>query len=278
MDCSWQQLMHCFDPIALSVGSFQITWYALCFLLAWWSAYALFSYFEKKRDEHERLSEPKRERLFWWLLLAAFLGARLGYAFFYAPEYFLHHMSELFIPYDFKEHVWTTLRGMSYHGGLLGVGVGVLYWAKIHEVSWLSLGDKLALVAPVISFFGRIGNFFNQELPGKVTAMDWGMYFPEQVVLRHPVTLYSALLEGIFILGIMLWGQKKFEQKGQLLWLYLFSYGGLRLIIENWREPDPGVSLFLDFFSRGQMLSFGMIFIAFFGWFFYSKRATIEST
>jgi phosphatidylglycerol---prolipoprotein diacylglyceryl transferase len=278
MNCGWQQLMNCIDPIALSIGSFQITWYALCFLMAWWVAYRLFSFFEEKEKAEMSLGQKKRESLFWWLLFAAFLGARLGYALFYAPEYFMQHISELFIPYDFEEHTWTTLHGMSYHGGLLGVGIVVFSWAKIHDESWVSIGDKLAFVAPVVSFFGRVGNFLNQELPGTFTMMEWGMYFPDQIILRHPVTLYSAFFEGVLVFGIMLLARKKLKHKGQLLSLYLFSYGVARLVVEIWREPDPGVALFLDVFSRGQFLSIIMVGVAFFGWFFCSKRATIEST
>lgn len=270
--------MDCFDPIALSVGSFQITWYALCFLLAWVATYRLFSFFERVRNPQERLSQEKIESLFWWLLLTAFMGARLGYALFYAPEYFIHHVSELFVPYDFSTGTWMTLSGMSYHGGLLGVALGGLYWAKKEGISWLYLGDRLALVAPVISLFGRLGNFLNQELPGKVTTLEWGVYFPGQEVLRHPVTLYGVFLEGTFLLVVMYFLQKRCKQEGQVLFGYLFLYGAVRFVIECWREPDPGVGLFLDIFSRGQVLSFVMIGTAIFGWFFYSKRATIEST
>ncbi len=270
--------MNCFDPIALSVGSFTIYWYALFFLLAWVGVSSAFYYFEKQKSSSERIKTEEIEGLFWGLLLCGFVGARLGYVFFYDPSYFAGHPLEIFIPYNFTTHTWTTLRGMSYHGGFLGVALGGFYYARKYKISWQSLGDRLALVAPIGSFFGRLGNFLNQELPGKVTEMGWGMYFPGESVLRHPVTLYSAFLEGIFLFGWMLLWRRIIKREGDLMLWYIFSYGVVRMIVEIWREPDPGVSLLLDVFSRGQLLSLAMIFVAFFGWFFRAKHVSIEST
>jgi phosphatidylglycerol---prolipoprotein diacylglyceryl transferase len=278
MSGMWQNSMMYFDPVAFSIGSFYIYWYALFFLLAWWCSYQTLLYFEKKEDTKKQISRERLEEISWILLLGVFVGARLGYVFFYAPEYFLEHMSQIFLPYDFARSEWASLRGMSFHGGVIGAVVATLYCAQKYKVRVLALGDRLVLVAPIASFFGRFGNFLNQELAGKVTNQPWGVYFPNEVVLRHPVTLYSAFFEGVVLFGWLVLWKKYLKREGDLTILYFISYGCIRLGLEYFREPDFGVGLFLDTFSRGQVLSIILIISAFVLWFIRPKYASIEST
>lgn len=278
MVCSWQHSMTCWDPIALAVGSFQIHWYALCFLVAWAAAFHGTLYFEKKHKAGELMSRDMWQSLFWWLLFGGFLGARLGFVLFYEPYFFWQHLSQIFIPYDFVEHTWTQIRGMSFHGGVIGVGLTLLWWSRTRNMGVWNITDRLAVVAPLLAIFGRLGNFFNQELPGRITTMPWGMHFPGEIVLRHPSTLYALLGEGVLLFLWMVYWRKRVVRPGILTCVYLSSYAVVRFVLEFWRQPDPGVGLFLEVLTRGQVLSLGMIIVAAFSLVWLKKHGTIKDS
>ncbi len=269
--------MQCFDPIALTVGSFQIYWYAVCFLLAWIVALRVTLHLEIRDEEKRLMSTAMWQDLFWWLLLGAFVGARVGFALFYEPVFFWEHLGRLFLPYDFVTETFVPFRGMSFHGGVLGVGLVLGIWSYRKRIKLFSLTDRLALIAPCVSLFGRLGNFLNQELPGRITDSLFGMYFPGDQVLRHPATLYELLFEGIFLFLWLQWWRKWCPRPGTLTALYLVSYSLIRFILEYFRQPDPGVVLLWDMFTRGQVLSLGMFFGGIFVWFWSSKYATIKN-
>jgi phosphatidylglycerol---prolipoprotein diacylglyceryl transferase len=273
MICSWQDIMQCFDPIALTVGSFQIHWYAICFLLAWTVALLVTLYLEQKDEEKRLMSAAMWQDLFWWLLLGAFVGARVGFALFYEPVFFEQHLGTLFLPYDFATDTFVPFRGMSFHGGVLGVAVTLVLWSYQKKHSLFSLTDRLVLVAPLVSLFGRLGNFLNQELPGRITESSFGVHFPGEQVLRHPATLYELLFEGVFLFLWLQWWRKCCPKPGTLTALYLVSYSLIRFILEYFRQPDSGVALLWDMFTRGQILSSVMFFAGIFVWFWSSKRA-----
>ncbi|MEK9173899.1 MAG: prolipoprotein diacylglyceryl transferase [Patescibacteria group bacterium] len=273
----WQSIMELFDPIAITIGSFQIHWYALCFLLAWLAALVVTLSFEQKNREARLMSAALWQDLFWWLLFGGLVGARIGFAIFYEPVFFWNHPGTLFLPYDFVTETFVPFRGLSFHGGLLGVGVVLGIWSYQKKIALFALTDRLALIAPVISVFGRLGNFLNQELPGRITESTFGVYFPGETVLRHPATLYGLFFEGIFLFWWLGFWQKRVAKPGTLTVLYLVSYGLVRFILEYFREPDPGVALLWDTFTRGQLLSLGMFFGAGLVWFWSSKHATIEN-
>ncbi len=277
MSCHWQTIMQCFDPVALTIGSFQITWYAILFLVAWQAAFQVVVLFEK-HTKQSLFSRAEWEELSWLLLFAGFLGARLGFAVFYEPTFFLSHPSRLFLPYDFMTQAWVPIRGMSFHGGLLGVAILLCWYTRKKQKNFWQVTDRLVVVAPLVSFFGRIGNFLNQELPGVVTSHAVGVYFPGDVFLRHPVMLYSALGEGLFLFGWMLFWKKRIQRQGGLTFLYILSYAGVRILLEMWRQPDPGVALLFGSISRGQALSFFLIIVALIGWFWLKKHDTIRDT
>ncbi len=273
MQCQWQTLMQCIDPIAITVGSFQITWYALCFLVAWAAAFHGTLYFEKRHKDGAFMSRAMWQSLFWWLLLGAFLSARLGFAVFYEPIFFLKYPERLFIPYDFVAHEWLAIRGMSFHGGVVGVGLTLLWWSRARNIRMWNIADRLVVAAPLLAIFGRLGNFLNQELPGRITTHPWGMYFSGETLLRHPSTLYALLGEGVLLFCWMKHWQKRVVRPGVLTVIYLGSYAVVRFVLEYWREPDPEVSLALGVLTRGQILSLGMIFLALLGWFWVRKLA-----
>ncbi len=268
--------MECFDPIAFSVGSFQIHWYAICFLFAWGAAFVVVEYLEK-REKKIVISKEEWEDLFWWLLFGAIVGGRLGFALFYHPEYFRLHPEQIFIPYNFIEKTWLLFQGMSFHGGLIGIAGTLWVWAKKKNISVLTLTDRLVVVAPIVSIFGRLGNFLNQELPGRVTDASWGMYFKGEEILRHPSTLYGAFFEGILLLGWMMFWQKRIKTRGSLTIIYLLSYALIRFFLEFFREPDWYPNPWSTILTQGQWLSIIMFGSGIFLWFWSKKYAKIDT-
>ena len=153
---------------------------------------------------------------------------------------------------------------MAFHGALLGIAVAVLIMAKRHQVPFFLLTDRIALVVPIGLFFGRLSNFINGELYGRVTTVPWAMVFPNSDGQpRHPSQLYEASLEGLLIGGIMLmlWRRGSLQQHGRVTGVFLAGYGVTRGMIEFVREPDAQIGLLLDSASMGQLLSLPMIIL-----------------
>ena len=197
-----------------------------------------------------------------YMFLGLFIGARLGYVVFYDFSYYLKHPLEIVIPFSFSNGItFVGISGISYHGGLIGaVFAGWLYVHKIQLNPWEVI-DLCFPAAPLGYTFGRLGNFINGELYGRVTAAKIGMYFPLSPTkeLRHPSQLYEAFFEGI-VLFIVLWRVRKIKlPKGAMIALYLFGYGLVRFFIEFFREPDAHLGFVLLSFSMGQVLCALMI-------------------
>ncbi|OGI21843.1 MAG: prolipoprotein diacylglyceryl transferase [Candidatus Moranbacteria bacterium RIFCSPHIGHO2_01_FULL_55_24] len=272
----WQSFPERIDPVAFALGSFPIHWYAIFFLCGWAGAFLIALSF--RRNRLPEITRSRLEDLFWWLLLGAALGARLGYALFYYPDLFLVHPFSLFSPYDRATGEWTGISGLSFHGGIIGVGAVLFLFSKKYHISFLALADLLALAAPAVSFFGRIGNFLNGELFGRVTEIPWGMYFSGERVLRHPSALYEAFFEGILLFVFLFFARKRVGFPGGLAALYVSGYGVLRFIAEFFREPDPQLGYFFGIFTLGQLFSLVLAAggtILFF-WFQRRKYATIR--
>ncbi len=185
-----------------------------------------------------------------WAVISIILGGRLGYVLFYNPIYFINNPLEIFA-------VWQG--GMSFHGGLCGVIIGMFLFSKKYKVNFLQLTDILSITAPIGLFFGRIANFINMELYGRLTESNYGVIFPNSDQLpRHPSQLYEAVLEGVlsFIILIILYKFTKIKEKtGFLSGLFLILYSFSRIIVENFREPDQQIGFLLEKFTMGQLLS-----------------------
>jgi phosphatidylglycerol:prolipoprotein diacylglycerol transferase len=181
------------------------------------------------------------------------LGGRLGYVLFYQFSYFIHHPAEIFA-------VWQG--GMSFHGGFLGVLVAMWIFAHKYQLKWLSIMDFVAPLVPIGLGAGRLGNFINGELWGRVTHSQYGMVFPKvDKLLRHPSQLYEFGLEGI-VLFLILWTySSKPRETGAVSALFLIGYGSFRFIVEYTREPDGFLGLLSMGFSMGQWLSLPMILL-----------------
>jgi phosphatidylglycerol:prolipoprotein diacylglycerol transferase len=190
-------------------------------------------------------------------MLGVIIGGRFGYALFYNFGYYFQHPLEIILPFDFSHGFkFVGLSGMSYHGGLIGVVIVFVLFCRKHKINLWHFGDLFCPAIPLGYTFGRIGNFINGELFGRVTTVPWGMYFPldPSQSLRHPSQLYEALFEGI-VLFILLWLiRKKKRFDGFLVGIYICGYGFVRFFIEFFREPDYQLGLVLGFMSMGQVL------------------------
>jgi len=246
-----------FDPAAIRIGSFAIHWYGLMYLMAF-AQFLLLGRLRIRSPQYQALSWSYKdlEDLLFAGVLGVVLGGRLGYTLFYQPDFYLTHPLNIL-------KLWEG--GMSFHGGLLGVILAMLWFAHRHKTTFFVVSD---LVAPLVPFglaFGRLGNFINGELWGRPTDLPWAMIFPQVDSLpRHPSQIYQFLGEGI-LLGIILWiFSSKPRPLGQVSGLFLLGYGVCRFLAEFAREPDAFLGLLGLGLSMGQWLSLPMIFFGFY--------------
>lgn len=244
------------NPVAFHIGSWPIYWYGLAYffglLIAWW----LMS--RRSRVSGQFTQEQVADLLF-FSALGIIVGGRLGYMIFYDGPLFLAQ------PWLFFQ---TWKGGMSFHGGLLGVivALGCLSWRM--KRSFLELTDFVAPVVPIGLGLGRLGNFINDELWGRITMVPWGMVFPNGGPLpRHPSQLYEACFEGLVLFLILWFYSRKPKPVGAVSGLFLFGYGLFRFSLEFFREPDMQIGFLWDWFTAGQLLSlpmllFGVIILA----------------
>jgi len=233
------------DPTIVTLGPLQIRWYGIMYVLGFMASYLLVKYQIRKNRlniEINRLND-----LFLFLVIGLIIGARLGYCIFYNFSFYLIHPLKLLA-------IWEG--GMSFHGGLIGVVISGYIYIKRHEVSFWQLADLLVVTAPIGLGLGRLGNFLNAELYGRVTTLPWGMIFPSAGNLpRHPSQLYECLLEGILLFAILWWAKAFPLRKGTLFCLFFFLYSAFRFFVEFFREPDPQLGFILSFMTMGQILS-----------------------
>lgn len=254
----WQHIPEIIDPLVFTVGSFSLRWYAVFFLLGWVAAFGYLS--RQIRRVRAPLGSEALFDIAITVLVSAMIGGRFGYAAFYDPSLLSHPLS-LVSPLDATGR-WTGIWGMSFHGALIGATVGLFLYARVWKIRFLKLADFLVPAVPVAIFFGRVGNFLNIELVGRVTEKPWGMYFPEVAGLRHPSQLYEAFFEGIFLFFILAVVGKKRMKEGYLSVVFLFSYAVARFVLEFFREPDFGTNLFFAWMTRGQALSIVMMVVS----------------
>jgi phosphatidylglycerol---prolipoprotein diacylglyceryl transferase len=241
------------DPVLISFGPLQVRWYGLMYLFGFLFSYLLVKV-QLARQKIPLLSSEQLLDLYFYLILGLILGARLGYVLFYNFKEYLQHPQEILA-------VWHG--GMSFHGGLLGVMAGSWYFCKKNKIPLLRLGDLIVVAAPIGLGLGRLANFINGELYGRITTVPWGMVFPQGGPWpRHPSQLYEAFLEG-GILFVLLWFKKDSKAKtGSLVARFLIFYGVFRIFIEFFREPDIQVGYFFGYVTEGQILSLLMIVAA----------------
>jgi len=256
------------DPVIFSVGSFSLGWYSAMYLVAFCVIYLLLRY----RVRHD-VSVGKFRNLIFDFMLYAFVGAliggRVGYVLLYNLPYYLSHLAEAFLPVQVTSYglLVTGYHGMSYHGSVLGIIAATWIFVRNNaskwKISFWSLADFVAPAVPAGYFFGRIGNFLNLELYGRVTGSWFGMYFPlftgAGPLLRYPSQLFEAFLEGVVLFGILWLVRNKNKFSGFNLVVYLIGYGIVRIVVEFFREPDEQIGLIFNYFTLGQMFSAIMI-------------------
>jgi phosphatidylglycerol---prolipoprotein diacylglyceryl transferase len=270
----WQHIPESISPNLVGIGSFQIRYYSLMYLAAFFVTYMLVAY--RIKHDHYNYSMETIQDFFVWGIVGLILGGRLGYVLFYNFGYYLRHPLEILLPFDFSHGIrFTGISGMSYHGGAIGLLAAAVLYCWKHAINFWNLADLFCPAIPLGYTFGRIGNFINGELYGRITSVPWGMYFPLDPthMLRHPSQLYEAFFEGI-VLFIILWSiRKKGTFDGFFLSLYLIGYGIGRFIIEFTREPDTHLGFVWASFSMGQLLCVAMVCVGI-GIFIYRRSVS----
>ena len=259
--------IHNFDPVLIDLGFFQIRWYSIAYILGiligWIYANRIIKSTSNNRYNFKQVTTEQFDDLIIYLIIGIILGGRLGYVIFYNLDYYSQNLLEIFI-------IWQG--GMSFHGGLLGVIVSTFIFSKKKQINFFKFSDIISCVAPIGILLGRIANFINGELYGKITTLSWGVIFPNGGNLpRHPSQLYEAALEGIFLFLIInyLALKKKFLYRtGYISAIFLILYSILRIFSEIFREPDIHLGLLFNYFSMGTLLSlitiiFGLSIILF---------------
>lgn len=243
------------NPIALHIGPFAIHWYGIAYvvgILGWWK-YSL--WLTKKFPP---LTPKLIDDYLVWAVIGVVVGGRLGYVFFYNPSKYLANPLEIF-------QVWKG--GMAFHGGILGVICATALYTKRHKLHFLTFSDLACCGVPLGLFFGRLANFINGELFGRLTTTSWGVVFPQGGPLaRHPSQLYEAFLEGICLFIVLFLGATQTlwpQRSGLLTGVFLSGYGIARFIAECFREPDVFLGYIVGNLTMGQILSLPMIGIGF---------------
>ena len=275
----WQHLPENIDPVLFSIGSFKVQYYGLMYLVAFGITYLLLVYRINSESRFD-LSKTSIQGLMTAMILGLVLGARLGYVAFYNLSYYAKHPLEIFLPFSFSNGFhFTGISGMSYHGGLIGVILASLVFIRQNRLNFLDMADLVAPAAPLGYTFGRLGNFINGELYGRITTHPLGMYFPSAPGAgpRHPSQLYEAAFEGVLLFTVLWSLRKRNYPKGAMLAFYLIGYGTVRFVIEFFREPDSHLGYVWGGFSMGQVLCMAMVLAGAVGYGYFNFRASREN-
>ena len=232
------------DPIIIALGPIQLRWYSLMYVLGLTACYYFLR--DASRKGRLRFDEQQVESIMLYGLIGMIFGARLAYVFVYNFDHYIEHPGEILA---------TWKGGLSFHGAITGIGIAILIFAKRSKKSFLNITDHISTIAPVGLMFGRIGNFINGELWGRITDAPIGMIFPDGGPFpRHPSQLYESFFEGLVLLGIMFLIYRSKPRTGVLTSCFLILYATFRFFIEFFREPDSQLGTILGPFSMGQIL------------------------
>ena len=248
-----------FDPVAIHLGPVDIHWYGLMYVFGFLGVYWLGNYRTRHYSSviNGQWNSEQISDLIFYGALGAVLGGRLGYVLFYKPAEYFANPVEIFM---------VNQGGMSFHGGLLGVIAAISIFARKTNRTLFDIGDFIAPLAPIGLFFGRMGNFINQELWGKPTDLPWGMVFTTaDSAPRHPSMLYEAFLEGVVLFIVLWWIARKRRNPGVLSGLFLITYALARIVVEFVRVPDEHLNyLLFDWVTMGHLLSLPMLLLGLF--------------
>ena len=237
------------DPVIFGIGPFKVRWYGLMYVLGFTASYFLVLHQIRKFGLKKLAAHF--ENLNFVLILSLVLGGRLGYVLIYNLPYYLRHPAEIMA---------TWQGGMSFHGALLGVIIGGALFCKKKGLNFWQTADIYVVTVPIGLGLGRLGNFINGELFGRVSTVPWAMVFPGGGPLpRHPSQLYEFFLEGIVLFAILWKLKDRPHPAGFILAFFLIFYGIFRSFVELFRQPDPQLGFLLGSFTMGQILSLVML-------------------
>jgi phosphatidylglycerol:prolipoprotein diacylglycerol transferase len=242
------------NPIAFHIGPIEVHWYGLMYLVGFVSAWFLAKY---RARSSKIWSSPLISDLIFYSAIGVVVGGRIGYMLFYDWNTLIHHPIQIF-------RVWDG--GMAFHGGFLGVMLALFLFSRKYKMNFFTVTDFVVPLVPIGLGAGRIGNFINGELWGRVTTMPWGMVYPQAGPQpRHPSELYEFLLEGV-VLFIVIWiYSAKPRPRMAVSGLFLVLYGLFRSFCELFREPDPQIGFIaFGWLTKGQLLSIPMILLGIF--------------
>jgi len=258
------------DPVLIRLGPIALRWYGLMYVLGLTAAFFMIK--ARAAARNVALAIEDLHDLILYAALGVIIGGRLGYVFFYNLPYYLQHPAKLLA-------VWEG--GMSFHGGLLGVivAVGAFCWRK--RYSFYSIADLATPTVPIGLGLGRIGNFINGELYGRVTDVPWCMVFNRTgggPFCRHPSQLYEALLEGLLLFGVLWVLGRRPRPPGTLFWALIAGYGACRSFVELYREPDAHLGLLAGVLSMGQVLSLPMLVVGLIMLWSVQRKQSVQSS
>ena len=264
-------IIHNFDPVLIDLGIFQIRWYSIAYILGiligWMYANKIIKLTSNNKYNFKQVTTTQFDDLIVYLVIGIILGGRLGYVIFYNLEYYTQNLLEIF-------KLWQG--GMSFHGGLIGIIISTILFSKKSNTNFFKFADIISCVAPIGILLGRMANFINGELYGKITTLPWGVIFPYEGNLpRHPSQIYEAILEGIVLFLIINYLALKKEllfKTGFVSAYFLIFYSILRIFSEIFREPDIHLGLIFNYFSMGTLLSLLTIIIGLFIVLFLKKN------
>jgi len=255
----WNHIYEHFNPIAFNLFSIPVHWYGLMYVLALLSALLIAKWIVKK--DNIAISKEQLDDYFIYAEIGVILGARLGYVLFYDTHtmYYLTQPWQIFNP--FIDGQFVGIRGMSFHGAIVGFLIGSYLYYRKHGIPFGLLMDLVAVSVPLGYVFGRIGNFLNQELVGRATDVPWGIYVYD--TLRHPSQLYEAFIEGFVVFAIIYLYRKRKAFEGELILLYGVAYGLGRAFVEFYRAPDAQIGYLIgQWMTLGMALSLAMAIVS----------------
>lgn len=245
--------VHALDPIAFRIGNLVFPWYWLVYFGGYfWLLFTMEYLFKKGKVPLKSAIDLYNLLLIGFMFLL--LGGRFGYVFFYNFSYYWNDPKKVF-------YLWEG--GMSFHGALIACGLWVYYFTKKKNISFLALSDIMCLLVPPVLAFGRVANFINGELAGRVSDVSWAVIFPRLYDMspRHPSQLYEALLEGVFLWLAVIATYKFSKRNGSVTGVFVLGYGLSRFVIEFFREPDRQLGFIIGGLTMGQLLCSVMIVV-----------------
>jgi phosphatidylglycerol:prolipoprotein diacylglycerol transferase len=247
---------HWINPVLLELGPLQVRWYGLMYVVGFLLGGQILKYLAKKK--FWPIDAKEVDKYITYLIIGMFIGARTFYVFIYNWDYYSENLLELLA-------VWKG--GLSFHGAVVGMCTATYIFAKKHKLHFFQIADCMAVAGSPGLFFGRMGNFINGELYGRVTDSPLGILFPGAGPYpRHASQLYEGILEGLFLAWILYVVMNKQKFYGVVSAFFLFGYGASRFVVEFFREPDPQLGYYFGFLTMGQILCLcmfpiGMYFI-----------------